>query len=333
MVFLDKVKIYVEAGSGGNGCLSFRREKFVPWGGPNGGDGGDGGDVYLEASRHVNTLFELSMNPHLRGEKGEHGRGSDQTGASGDDFTAMVPPGTIVYERGPERLLLGELLKDGERLLVAKGGRGGRGNAAFKSSTNRAPKIAEQGTPGEKKVLELELKLLADVGIVGLPNAGKSSLLARLTRAHPKIADYPFTTTSPILGVCSWKGKSFVLADIPGLIAGASRGRGLGDEFLRHVERTRVLIHLIDPQGYEGLSPSAGIKVIEKELKLWSPELHEKPRLLALNKMDLGAVGQSVLKKIKRNRRQASLFPISAVTGAGINKLLNELLKYARHKV
>lgn len=329
MIFIDKLKIQIEAGDGGNGCLSFRREKFIPRGGPDGGDGGRGADVYLQASRHVNTFHELSFNPHLRAESGDHGKGQKMTGYSGNDFVQPVPPGTMIWQLdGDQKVFLGELLGDGEKLRVAKGGKGGRGNVNFKTSTNRAPRMFEEGQPGEDKTLELELKLLADVGLVGFPNAGKSTLLSRITRAKPKIANYPFTTLNPILGVCGWKGKSFVVADIPGLIEGAHQGKGLGDEFLRHVERTRVLIHVIDPGGFGAVGASASIRVIEQELKRWNEQLLEKPRLIVVNKMDLGDEAKKHLAKLKRSRRKTQFYPISAVTGEGLDQLLDALMAY-----
>ncbi|MBI4668651.1 MAG: GTPase ObgE [Elusimicrobia bacterium] len=297
MIFIDRLKIFIKAGDGGSGCVSFRREKYIPRGGPNGGDGGKGGDVYLEASRHPNTLYNLSLNPHLRAGRGQHGQGADRTGKSGDDFIAQVPLGTAICQMTNEdltpstpnpqpptpnpRIYMGELIKDGQRLLIARGGRGGRGNAAFKSNFNRAPRQREAGFPGEEKTLILELKLLADAGLIGMPNAGKSSLLSRLTDAKPKIADYPFTTTHPALGVCYWKQTSLVIADLPGLIAGAHQGKGLGHDFLRHTQRTRILLHLVEPKEK---SAYHDLLTIERELKLWQPALMEKPRLIVVTK-------------------------------------------------
>ncbi|MEK7287735.1 MAG: GTPase ObgE [Elusimicrobiota bacterium] len=349
MIFLDRIKIYIKSGNGGDGCMSFRREKFIPFGGPNGGNGGKGGDVYLEASRHLNTLYNLSLHPHLKAGQGNHGKGSDCTGAQGEDAVIETPLGTMVYElqsndnaqnqkgisaipshepsscdkKTPGRLL-GELLCHGERLLVAKGGQGGRGNTHFKSSTNRAPRQWERGSPGEEKTLILEMKLLADVAIVGMPNAGKSSLLARLTAARPKIANYPFTTLSPALGVCSWKGRSFVLADIPGLIEGAHHGKGLGHEFLRHVERTKILLHLVEPKDAGAL---AEVRSIEKELKLWNPDVLDKPRLIAVSKADLGPLAQKTWRDLSRRRKKTKFFLISAQSGEQIPKLLDAVIE------
>ncbi|MBI4063972.1 MAG: GTPase ObgE [Elusimicrobia bacterium] len=325
-MFLDRVKIFAQAGDGGNGCVSFRREKYIPRGGPNGGTGGNGGDVYLEASRHFNTLYNISLKPHLQAQRGQHGQGANKTGRSGPDCAVAVPLGTVVYEaiQGKEARKLGELLNHGERLCIAKGGRGGRGNSAFKSSVNRAPRRVEKGQAGEHRTCLLELKLLADVGIIGLPNAGKSSLIARITAAKPKVADYPFTTLYPVLGVCSWKGRSFVLADIPGLIEGAHRGRGLGHEFLRHTERTKVLVHLVEPKGKEALKD---FKVVQKELSLWSASLGDKPRLVAVTKADLDPEAAGKTGKFLASRLSGeAVLTISSQTGEGLDLLLDEII-------
>lgn len=282
-MFYDEARIYVQAGDGGDGCVAFRREKYVPYGGPAGGDGGRGGSVILFVDPHLNTLYRFNKRSHFRAGRGEHGRGKNQHGASGDDLRISVPPGTVVYDADQERLL-GDLTTPGQELVVARGGRGGRGNARFATSTNQAPRIAEHGEAGEARWLRLELKLLADVGLVGMPNAGKSTLLAAVTAARPKIAPYPFTTLQPNLGVVVLDQETeFVLADIPGLIAGASEGKGLGHEFLRHIERTRVLIHLLD-----GLSanPLADFEVIKGELAAFGHGLDRKPQLVVFNKMD-----------------------------------------------
>lgn len=286
-MFYDQAEIYVQAGDGGDGCVAFRREKYVPLGGPAGGDGGKGGDVIFYVDPHHNTLFRFSRNRHFRAVRGQHGRGKNQHGAYGDDLRVPVPPGVIVYD-GESGDLLGDLIEPGQELIVARGGRGGRGNARFVSSTNQAPRMAEHGAPGEKRRLRLELKLLADVGLAGMPNAGKSTLLAAVTAARPKIAPYPFTTLQPNLGVAVLDDHTeLVLADIPGLIEGAAQGKGLGHEFLRHVERTRVLIHLLD-----GLSadPLADFAAINRELAAFGHGLAEKPQLAAFNKMDLPQV-------------------------------------------
>jgi GTP-binding protein len=282
-MFYDQVETYVKAGDGGDGCVAFRREKYVPFGGPAGGDGGKGGDVVLTVDAHLNTLYRFSRRRHFKAENGQHGRGKNQHGAAGADVHVPVPPGTTVYDADGGDLL-GDLTEPEQKLVVAQGGRGGRGNARFASSTNQAPRVAEHGQPGEERNLRLELKLLADVGLVGVPNAGKSTLLAAVTAARPKIAPYPFTTLQPNLGVVVLDNETeFVLADIPGLIKGASEGKGLGHEFLRHVERTRVLIHLLD-----GLSadPLADFAAINGELEAFGHGLAEKPQLVVLNKLD-----------------------------------------------
>jgi GTP-binding protein len=286
-MFYDESDIYVKAGDGGDGCVAFRREKYVPFGGPAGGDGGRGGDVVLYVDTHLNTLHRFSRRRHFKAKAGRHGRGKNQHGANGDDARIPVPPGTVVYD-GDTDELLGDLTEPGHTLVVAQGGRGGRGNARFASSTNQAPRIAEHGEPGQERNLHLELKVLADVGLVGMPNAGKSTLLAAVTAARPKIAPYPFTTLQPNLGVAVLDAQTeFVLADIPGLIEGASEGKGLGHEFLRHIERTRVLIHLLD-----GLSenPLTDLAAINTELATFGHGLTEKPQLVVLNKMDEPAV-------------------------------------------
>ncbi len=283
-MFYDEAKVYVKGGDGGDGAVAFRREKYVPHGGPAGGDGGHGGDVVFYVDSHRSTLYHFSKRTHFKASRGAHGRGSKQRGANGDDVHVAVPPGTMVYDAETgERV--GDLTEPGQELTVAQGGRGGRGNASFASSTDQAPRIAEHGEPGEERWLRLELKVLADVGLVGMPNAGKSTLLAATTGARPKIAAYPFTTLQPNLGVVTLDPETeFVMADIPGLIEGASEGKGLGHEFLRHIERTRVLIHLLD-----GLSndPLGDFEAINLELETFSEALAEKPQLVAFNKMDM----------------------------------------------
>jgi GTP-binding protein len=282
-MFYDEVRIYVKGGDGGDGAVAFRREKYVPYGGPAGGDGGKGGDVLLYVDTHLNTLYRFSKRRHFKAPRGEHGRGKNQHGAGGGGLRVAVAPGTVVYE-DETHALLGDLTEAGQELVVAEGGRGGRGNARFATSTNQAPRIAEHGEPGQERWLRLELRLLADVGLVGVPNAGKSTLLAAVTAARPKIAPYPFTTLQPNLGVVVLDPQTeFVLADIPGLIEGASEGKGLGHEFLRHIQRTRVLIHLLD-----GLSPDplADFAAINGELVAFGHGLTEKPQIVVLNKMD-----------------------------------------------
>jgi GTP-binding protein len=322
--FFDEATIQVRAGRGGNGCVSFRREKYVPFGGPNGGNGGAGGDVRLVANRHLNTLIQFQRQQHFRAESGGHGQGKDMQGKQGQDVLIPVPPGTVVRD-AHTGALLGDLVEDGQQVLVAKGGRGGRGNAAFKSSTNQAPRMVEKGEPGEARTLKLEMKLIADVGIIGVPNAGKSTLLAAVSAARPKIADYPFTTLSPNLGVATLDHQSLVLADIPGLIEGAHAGAGLGHKFLRHIERTRVLIHLLD-----GASPHPlqDFEAINEELALFSPELARKPQIVALNKMDLPQA-QEIWPTVRAamQERKLSLYAISAATGQATDELLYAALK------
>ena len=322
--FLDRVKIYVTAGKGGDGCLSFRREKFIEFGGPNGGCGGRGGDVILKAEPNLTTLLELAYHPHIDAPNGEKGGSYNKTGRAGENRYVYVPCGTIV------RTLEGEFLVDmtrpGQEFTVAKGGAGGRGNQSFKTQQNTAPHIAENGLPGEEVTLILELKVLADLGLVGFPNAGKSTFLSRISAARPRIADYAFTTLNPNLGITLHQGVSFATADIPGIIEGASEGKGLGFQFLKHIERTRVLLHLVDPDGFDGLSAEDSIKVIEKELKTFNKKLFEKPRIIAVNKADLpGAekVYRAVAKKFKKHK----VFLISAATGEGVKEVLNEVVK------
>ncbi len=319
-MFYDEARIYVKGGDGGDGAVAFRREKYRPRGGPAGGNGGDGGDVILYVDTHRSTLYHFSKRTHFKAGRGQHGRGSDQHGASGEDVRAAVPPGTMVYDAETGELL-GDLTEAGEEFVVAQGGRGGRGNASFASSTNKAPRIAEHGEPGEERWLRLELKVLADVGVVGMPNAGKSTLLASTTAARPKIAAYPFTTLQPNLGVVSLDPETeFVMADIPGLIEGAAEGKGLGHDFLRHIERTRVLIHLID-----GLSddPLADLEAIDEELAAFSESLAEKPQLVACNKIDMPQAEErwpEVREALERRGRPA--MAISALTGENTRELL-----------
>ncbi len=319
-MFYDKVKIYVQGGDGGDGCVAFRREKHVPYGGPAGGDGGRGGDVTLYVDMHLTTLYRFSRQRHFRAGRGDHGRGKNQHGAAGESLRVPVPPGTVVYDADTDEVL-GDLTEEGQELTVAHGGRGGRGNARFATSTNQAPRMAEHGEDGEERWLRLDLKLLADVGLVGLPNAGKSTLLAATTAARPKIAPYPFTTLQPNLGVVVLDPETeFVLADIPGLIEGASEGKGLGYEFLRHVERTQVLIHLLD-----GLSadPLADLDTINGELTAFDPDLADKPQLVAFNKMDLPQVRER-WPEVERmlQARGYPAMPISALAREGTRDLL-----------
>ena len=322
MKFIDEVKIKVKAGDGGRGCVSFRREKFVARGGPNGGDGGDGGDVVVVADAQLATLLDLRYQKQYRAGRGEHGRGKDQYGKRGEERIIAVPVGTVIREAGAGELLA-DLRAAGERVVVAHGGRGGKGNAHFVSSTNRSPRHAQPGLPGEEKELDIELRLLADVGIIGLPNAGKSTLIAAISAARPKIAEYPFTTLVPNLGVVSYgEGRSFVVADIPGLIEGAHRGEGLGHKFLKHVSRTSLLIHMIDASKIREEDPLAEWRVVNRELELFDPALAEKQQIVVANKMDLPE-GREKFQLLK-NLLPAVFRPacaVSAVTGEGLREL------------
>ncbi len=286
-MLIDQATIFVRGGRGGDGALSFRREKYIPKGGPDGGDGGDGGDVILIGDSHTATLLALARNPHLRAKHGEHGMGKSMHGADGDDFEAKVPLGTLVFDNETgERLA--DISDHAQRVVVAQGGRGGLGNEHFKSATNQTPRETTPGEPGEEKTLRLELKLIADVGLIGMPNAGKSTLLRAISRATPKVADYPFTTLSPHLGIAELSAeRRLIFADIPGLIEGAAKGAGLGHDFLRHIERTSVLVHVLDIAPVDGTDPAANYETIRKELFDYSPELAEKKEIIALNKVDL----------------------------------------------
>jgi GTP-binding protein len=320
MRFIDQTKIHVAGGDGGRGCLSFRREKYVPRGGPDGGDGGRGGDVVLEATSSRNTLLSFHYRNRFAAQRGRHGRGKNQHGKSGEDLVIEVPAGTLVKDLATGELLV-DLAEPGQRWIAAKGGRGGRGNARFATSTNRAPREFEDGEPGEARELELELKLLADAGLVGLPNAGKSTLLRRVSQARPKVADYPFTTLKPILGVVRLsEDEDAVLADIPGIIEGAHQGAGLGLTFLKHVERTRVLVHLVDGAAED---PVAAYETVVDEVKGYGERLAEKPALIALNKMDLPDA-KDALKRLKEHLKPKGLevMGISALTGEGVDNLL-----------
>jgi GTP-binding protein len=323
-MFIDQARIYVKAGDGGNGCLAFRREKFVPHGGPSGGDGGRGGDVVFVASVHYNTLLHFRFNPEHKAQRGRHGEGSNRTGHDGTSIEVPVPVGTMVFDEET-----GELIHDfatpDERFTIARGGRGGRGNARFATSTHQAPTEHEAGHPGQEMRLRLELKLLADVGLVGFPNAGKSTLISRISAARPKIADYPFTTLEPNLGVVDvGDGRTYVVADIPGLIEGAHEGHGLGIQFLRHVVRTRLLVHLVDVSETTGRDPVDDFEIIMRELASFSPEMAAKPMLLVAAKMDV-AQDQERVEALARLavERGLEFFRLSSVTGLGV-----EALKY-----
>ncbi len=322
--FLDRVKIYVTAGKGGDGCLSFRREKFIEFGGPNGGCGGRGGDVILKAEPNLTTLLELAYHPHIDAPNGEKGGSYNKTGRAGENRYVYVPCGTIV--RTLEGEFLVDMTKPGQEFTVAKGGAGGRGNQSFKTQQNTAPHIAENGLPGEEVTLILELKILADLGLVGFPNAGKSTFLSRISAARPRIADYAFTTLNPNLGITLHQGLSFATADIPGIIEGASEGKGLGIQFLKHIERTRVLLHLVDPEGFDGLSAEESVKVIEKELKTFNKKLFEKPRIIAVNKADLPNA-EKVYKTLCKKFKKHKVMLISAATGQGVKEVLDEVVK------
>lgn len=323
MKFIDSATIHVKAGDGGVGCVSFRREKFVPKGGPDGGDGGRGGDIILRANRQLNTLLDYQYKTKYKAPRGEHGLGSNKTGRSGSDIALEVPTGTLIRDLATGEIIK-DMLEDGEEFVVAKGGRGGRGNGAFATSTNQAPREYELGVPGEEREIELELKLLADVGLVGFPNAGKSTLISVISAAKPKIADYPFTTLVPNLGIVRIDaGKSFVVADIPGLIEGAHIGKGLGIQFLRHIERTKVLVFLIEATSE---NPKADYKVLLNELKLFNKDLPKKPKIIALTKTDI--VDKKTLESLKTlSFGKVPAFPISSVSSVGIKKLVAEMWK------
>ena len=328
-MFVDDVDIRVSAGDGGRGCLSFRREKFVPRGGPNGGDGGHGGSVYVVAAATKNTLVDFRFHPEFEARKGQHGQGSNRTGSSGPDLEIAVPIGTLVFERLPDgsKALAADLAAAGDRVLVAQGGRGGRGNAQFVSSTNRAPRRTEPGLPGERKTLHLELKLVADAGLIGFPNAGKSTLISRISAARPKIADYPFTTLVPNLGVVGLSDdRSFVVADVPGLIEGAHRGQGLGHQFLRHLERTKVLLHLVDVSSETGRDPVSDLDTLRRELELFEPTLAAKPQIVVANKID-AVDDPDRVTALERHAKKLKLpfFRASGVTGAGLPEVLEAL--------
>ncbi len=321
-MFYDKAKIFVKGGDGGNGCVAMRREKYVPEGGPWGGDGGRGGDVILRADEGLRTLVDFRYKRHYKGERGRHGEGKNRHGASGKDLVIRVPTGTVIKDAGTGELIA-DLVRDGQEVVVAGGGRGGRGNARFATAFNKAPRIAENGELGEERRLSLELKLLADVGLVGFPNAGKSTLISHVSAAKPKIANYPFTTISPNLGVVRvGDGRSFVMADIPGLIEGAHTGAGLGHEFLRHVERTRLMVHVLDAAGSEGRDPVEDFKVTNRELSLYNPVIGRRTQVIAANKMDLSGAAENLARIREAYGEDYEIFPISAITGSGLDTLV-----------
>jgi GTP-binding protein len=332
MKFVDEAKIKVMAGAGGNGCLSFRREKFIPFGGPDGGDGGDGGDVYLIADQQVNTLIDFRYQRHFKAERGEHGRGRLCSGARGEDLIIKVPIGTEAWDDDTDELI-GDLTEAGQKLMVAKGGWHGLGNARYKSSINRAPRQTSNGTPGEERTLRLEMKLLADIGLLGLPNAGKSTFISQVSAAQPKVANYPFTTLYPNLGVVTLKDvRSFVIADVPGLVEGAAEGAGLGIQFLRHLTRTRLLLHLVDMAPADvKQDPVESVQTINKELERYSEALGSQEQWLVLNKMDL--VPEDIREElcqevIDRLGWQGKVYRISGQSGEGCDALCDDVMAY-----
>jgi GTP-binding protein len=322
-MFIDEAMIWVKAGDGGNGCVGFRREKFIPKGGPDGGNGGDGGSVYFHAVENLDTLLDFAGKHHWQAQNGRPGSGSNKHGADGRDLIIKVPPGTLIYD-----IDIGLLLKDlnevGLKVCVCRGGRGGKGNKAFATSTNQTPRYAGPGKKGQERNIRLELKLIADVGLIGMPNAGKSTLISRCSAARPKIAAYPFTTTEPVLGIVELSDfRRFVMADIPGLIEGAHKGAGLGHEFLRHIERTKILVHILDIMPLDGSDPAENYHIIRNELKQYSEKLADKQEIIVANKIDLDPDGKAV-KDLAKKLPQP-VYPISAVSGAGV-KELSELL-------
>ena len=328
MRFVDEAKIYIKSGDGGPGCVSFRREKYVPRGGPDGGDGGKGGDIVAVASRSHRTLLDMKFNQHHVARRGGPGEGSNRTGKSSEDVEIVVPVGTVIRDMETGELLA-DMIKDGQRAVLARGGIGGKGNARFKTATNQAPRYAQDGLPGEEKTVSLELKLIADVGIVGFPNVGKSTLIARISAARPKIADYPFTTLKPNLGVVRLGDRqTFVVADIPGLIEGAHQGAGLGTKFLRHIERTSILLHIIDISKEPFTGAWNDFETINSELASFSPAVREKPQIVAISKIDLTSTRERLDETAAFFREKGiRIFPVSAATGEGIRELLQEIGK------
>ncbi|MDD2211629.1 MAG: GTPase ObgE [Clostridia bacterium] len=321
-MFYDYAKIYVKGGDGGNGMISFRREKYVPEGGPSGGDGGKGGSVILEAEEGLRTLVDFRFKKHFKAERGENGKSKNMYGANASDLIVKVPVGTVV-RLADTKQIIADLVNVGEQFVAARGGRGGKGNARFVSSVNRVPRIAENGDLGEEKWLALELKLLADVGLIGFPNVGKSTIIAHVSAAKPKIANYHFTTIDPNLGMVKLEeGNSFVLVDIPGLVEGASEGIGLGHRFLRHVERTRLLLHVLDIAGSEGRDPLRDLEVINKELEKYNPYLKTRPQIIVANKMDLPTAEENLIRLKKEVGTKYEIYPVSAVTGTGLKELI-----------
>lgn len=330
-MFIDRVRIRVKAGDGGNGVTAFRREKFVPRGGPSGGDGGVGGSVYIEADEGLNTLLHLRFNPEHKAERGRHGEGSNRSGRDGADVVIKVPVGTQVFDASTGELLF-DMVTPGQRELAAKGGKGGWGNAHFATPTRQAPKFHYSGRPGEERELQLELKLLADVGLVGFPNAGKSTFISVISAARPKIADYPFTTLEPNLGVVDMGDfRTFVVADIPGLIEGASEGSGLGHRFLRHIERTKLILHLVDVSSFSGREPVQDYHVINRELEKYDPELAARPQIVAATKIDALDDPERLEKlKMAAARDKRRFFAISSATGEGVKELVRAIGSFLR---
>lgn len=321
-MFYDQAKIYVKGGDGGAGAVAFRREKYVPEGGPSGGDGGRGGDVVFIADEGLRTLVDFRYKRHYKADRGEHGQGKNMHGKGSEDLVVRIPTGTLVKDQDSGEVLA-DLTEHGQKVIVAKGGRGGRGNARFMSNTNKAPTIAENGEPGEERYLTLELKLLADVGLVGFPNVGKSTMISRVSAAKPKIADYHFTTLVPNLGVVEIEdGDSFVMADIPGLIEGAHTGAGLGHEFLRHTERTRLILHVLDIAGSENRDPLEDYQIIQEELRQYSPELAKRPMIIAANKIDIPEAEENIKRLRELLGEEIEIFPVSAATGEGLKDLV-----------
>ncbi|MCF6148625.1 MAG: GTPase ObgE [Candidatus Kuenenia sp.] len=322
-MFVDEATIYVKGGDGGNGCVSFRREKYVPHGGPDGGDGGKGGDILLQVSEKIETLLDITSRAKYIANNGAHGKGSNKNGKDGKDIILLLPRGTLIKDK-PSSRVLKDMSTVGESIVIARGGRGGRGNKHFATSTNRVPRQAEEGKPGEERWLILELKLFADVGLIGMPNAGKSTLLSRISKARPKIADYPFTTLQPQLGVVEIENfRRFIVADIPGLIEGAHKGIGLGDEFLRHIERTKVLVHLVDASVFPEKDPVEAYHIIRNELQQYNPKLAEKNEIVVANKMDLldEEKGAACVKYLEE-KISRPVCPISTITGKNLNRLI-----------
>lgn len=326
MKFIDTAEIYVRAGNGGNGCVSFRREKYIPKGGPDGGDGGDGGNIIIHSSLRLQTLIDFKYVRHYKAKNGEHGKGKNMHGHNGEDKIIEVPVGTQIYDADTDKLIA-DLTQPNQEVIIARGGRGGKGNARFVSPTHQVPLEVEMGEEGEERHIRLELKLLADVGLVGFPNVGKSSLIKRISNAHPKVADYPFTTTSPVLGIVNYKGdRSFVVADIPGLIEGAHVGKGLGDQFLKHIERTKLIVHILDPTRTG--DPYGDYEIINKELQAYSELMMTKHQIVAINKIDIPIVKNKLVdyKKIFNAHNIMQTF-ISCKTGEGIDRLVDEIGK------